>query len=328
MILLVGTADQYLANLACTYSADAVLITESNWNKLASDMPEVGYTGIEEFSDKSLLLNILLLSDKIIYYPDNTTAKFNLSFPLECSRGLLENILLLVNQHVPVTNLKNQLMGTTQINADTTTFLELADQRKTKNPQIWGAGCSFTYGTGVELHQRYINLVGKMSNYDISCLATSGASISWTADQILRSDIKKNDIVIWGLTNKERVTWYHQNTVHNITITAYTHYKWLEQIIPKKLLIDEKNSLYQSMVHIHQVINFCNKIDAKLLLVGLLTQPTEFLYLHNLPNFYQYFNNNGIDNVDFGTDNNHPGPLQHQLYADAIIKQLQQRNWI
>ena len=328
MILLVGTADEYLVNIAKSYSPDAVLITEDNWSKLALSLPTVGYTGIEEFADKSILLNVLFASNEILYFPDDTLTKFDLSFPTENSRGGLENILLTVNQHIPVTNLKSQLLGAEKVNSDLTMFLELADFRKTEKSQLWCAGCSITYGTGVELRQRYINLISETSNNNMSCLAVPGGSISWTADQILRSDIRKNDIVIWGITTKERMAWCHQNKIYNFTATAYNEYKWLEKLIPKKILVNEENALYQSLTHIHQVINFCDKIGAKLLLVGLLTNSTDLLYLHNLPNFYQYYNKDNTDYADRGTDDLHPGPLQHQLYADAIVEQLQNRNWI
>jgi len=327
MILLVGTANEYLVNIAKSYSADAVLITEDNWNKL-SRLPLVGYTGIEEFNDKLLLLNVLLSATEIIYYSNNTLTKFDLSFPTESSRGWLENILLTVNQHIPVTNLKSQLLGTEKVKSDSRMFLELADCRQTEKPQLWGVGCSFTYGTGVESHQRYINLIESAIHKPISCLAAPGGSISWAADQILRSDIRKNDIVIWGVTTKERLTWCYRDTIYNITVNAYTKYKWLEKLVPQKIIVNEENALYQSLIHIHQVINFCDKIGAKLLLVGLLTNSTDLLYLHNLPNFYQYYNKNSNDYIDLGHDNEHPGSLQHQLYADAIIEQLQKRNWI
>lgn len=324
MILLVGTADEYLIQKAKEYSDNPILVTESNWTEVI----DVGYTGIEEFNDKLLLLNVLLSASKILYYPDNTIAKFDLSFPTECARGLLENILLAVDQYVPVTNLKNQLLGTAQVDSDTALFLALADQRKTKNPQLWAVGCSYTYGTGVNPSERYPALISNQLSIPVSNLSLPGTSIQWAADQILRSDIKKGDTIIWGLTNKQRMSWVWQEKILNITIVDYIKYKHLEKIFPKKLLIDEKNSLYQSIIHIHQVINFCNKVDAKLLLVGLLTGPTDLLYLHNLPNFYQYFNKDNFNYVDFGTDNLHPGPLQHQDYARAIYEQLHLRKWI
>ena len=67
MILLVGTADEYLVNIAKSYSPDAVLITEDNWNDLVGCLPTVGYTGIEEFTNTLLLMNILLIADEIIH---------------------------------------------------------------------------------------------------------------------------------------------------------------------------------------------------------------------------------------------------------------------
>ena len=77
MLLLVGTADEYLVNIASTYSTDAVLITENNWNNLAHNLPTVGYTRSEEFTDKIILLNVLLSATEIIYYPSDVINKFD-----------------------------------------------------------------------------------------------------------------------------------------------------------------------------------------------------------------------------------------------------------
>jgi len=85
---------------------------------------------------------------------------------------------------------------------------------------------------------------------------------------------------------------------------------------------------YKSISHIAQVVNFCNKVECKLLLVGMLSSEQNCLYYRNFPNFYQYYNAFNKSFVDLGTDNAHPGPKQHILYADAIYYQLELRNWI
>jgi hypothetical protein len=69
-------------------------------------------------------------------------------------------------------------------------------------------------------------------------------------------------------------------------------------------------------------------VGAKLLLVGILTNlnPNMLRFLKNKKNFcqipYALNANNLLQFADLGSDNSHPGPLQHQLYADTILKHL------
>lgn len=327
MILLVGTADEDLFQKAKGYSADPILVTEENW-QTASTSHDFGYTGIGEFKNHLTFLNLLLCVDSIIYSPINNNKNSNLSFTAETVKEQVEYLLLLANQSVPVTNLISNLSGIDVATKNSKVFLNLADLRKVNDPQLWAVGCSYTYGIGVGSSERFPTLLSNQLNIPISHLSLPGSSISWAADQILRSDIRKNDIIIWGLTAKERLNWVWQEGILNITIQDYNRYKQLEKIIPKKILVNEENAQYQSLTHIHQVINYCEKIQAKLLIVGLLTAPNDLLYLHDLSNFYQYYNKDSFSYIDFGSDNLHPGPLQHQDYANKIIEQLQLRNWI
>lgn len=327
MILLVGTASSYLSQKAAEYSASSVLVTEENWKSAILNY-NVGYTGIEEFTDNLVFLDLLHCVESIIYFPSDDNKPFNLHYPTNTIRGWTEHLLLLASQTTPVSNLTSNLLGNETVAKNNNLFLKLADTRKINSSQLWAVGCSYTYGTGVSISERYPTLISKQLNMPVSHLSLPGTSIEWAADQILRSDIRKGDIVIWGLTAKERKTLIWQGDMLNITIKDYDSRKQLEQVLPKKVLIDEENCQYQSLTHIHQVINYCEKIQANLLLVGLLTSLSDILYLHSLPNFYQCYNRETFFNLDNGDDNLHPGPLQHQQYAREIIKQLQLRNWI
>lgn len=324
MILLVGTADEYLIQKAKEYSDNPVLVTESNW----TEQIDVGYTGLEEFNDKLLLLKLLNRADYILYFPKDNENVINLEDTIKASREYLEYLLLLVKQNNQKINLSTQLIGNDIILQNTDKILNLTACRASSNIQLWTAGCSYTYGMGVNPTESYPVLLSNMLKIPLSNLSQNGSSIPWAADQILRSDIRKGDIVIWGLTAKDRINWGIADLHNSINISSYSLYKNLNTRVPKKLLLDPDNSLYQFLTHIHQVNNFCNKIGAKLLLVGLLTAPDDVLYLHSIPNFYYYYNDITFNLLDFGTDNLHPGPLQHQDYARAIYEQLQLRKWI
>ena len=322
MILFVGASNsQLIVELAKSKDTSAMLITEDN----VSTNVSVGYTGIEEFVDKKIFLNLLLSAEEIFYHPETfDQIKFDFYNPTNSSQGLTENFLLLAKQQdIIVHNLT--FLGQETVISNRKIYLKLSDIRKhAYGPQIWGVGCSCTYGIGVSVDQRYINLLGKRLNMPTNCLALPATSISWAADQILRSDIRKDDIVVWGLTAKYRLPLVVKNKINQLTAQSIDFIDEFDKKYLIQMLSDTANLDYRNFTSIDQVINFCNKIGAKLLLFGLLTDSTVFLYLQHYPNFYQYSN----EPVDLGSDNQHPGPKQHELYADVIIQQLKKRNWI
>ena len=207
------------------------------------------------------------------------------------------------------------------------TILSLSDYRKTEDIQLWGVGCSFTVGIGVDPTKCYINLIAEKLAMPLTKLAAIASSIPWAADQILRSDIRNGDIVIWGLTSSERLTYYDNNYLHNVNYASNLH----NRLVPDSLLVSDQLK-YQALIAIHQVINYCKKINAKLLIGGLLPSQelTEMLennkeYFLAVPHYYKF---NLDQYIDLGTDNVHPGPKQHQLYAENFIEELKLRNFI
>ena len=153
-------------------------------------------------------------------------------------------------------------------------------------------------------------------------------------DQIVRSDILSGDIVILGLTDEVRFPyWTTDNNVWHITPTYQNQahrvsFTNLSTNIINRLITDD-NCFYQSIIRIHQLVNFCNKIDAKLLIIGLLSSPSLATHLNNIDHFIHYTNfKSPMCHIDLGSDNNHPGPLQHQLYADFCQAALKKLNYI
>jgi hypothetical protein len=315
MILFVGVSNSQLVELAKSKDTSAMLITEDN----VSTNVSVGYTGIEEFVDKKIFLNLLLSAEEIFYHPETfDQIKFDFYNPTNSSQGLTENFLLLAKQQdIIVHNLT--FLGQDTAISNRKIYLKLSDIRKhAYGPQIWGVGCSCTYGIGVSVDQRYINLLGKRLNMSTNCLAVPGASIAWAADQILRSDIRAGDIVVWGITSKNRLPLVVKNKINHLNAYSINFIDESNKKCLIRMLSDTANLEYQNLTSIDQVVNFCSKIGARLLLFGLLTDPTDFLYLQHYPNFYQYPN----EYVDLGIDNEHPGPKQHELYAEIVCKLL------
>ena len=202
-------------------------------------------------------------------------------------------------------------------------FLNLADSRKTDSYQLWIAGCSFAYGVGVQRDQRFGQLLAKKLNVPVSFLTCPGSSISWAADQILRSDINKNDVVVWALTGAGRFTFMNdQNILHHVGAANYKNLPIVKHYIDEKLLASN-HMLYESFTHICQVKNYLDKIGAEFILAVMPLNGQEhdlqtIDFTKDIKNSIILFDQNDYSFIDFGTDRMHPGPLHHKWYADQI----------
>lgn len=203
-------------------------------------------------------------------------------------------------------------------------MLALKDSRKSHAQQLWVAGCSITAGVGVEQSQRYGQLLADSLNLPVSFLAQGGSSIAWAADQILRSDIRPGDTVVWGITNVQRYPLFVNGTITQIYTNAYIVDPSLNDIADIDFL-DSEHLVYRAVTEIHKVLNFCNKLGVKLILAELIGEEL-CAYLHNIENFvmlFHQFGSEGADRfLDRGTDQTHPGPKMHQYYHDQILKKL------
>jgi hypothetical protein len=202
-------------------------------------------------------------------------------------------------------------------------MLHLVDQRKTQQKQLWIAGCSVSHGIGVTEQTRYGQLLADQLNLPASFLTYGSSSIVWAADQILRSDIRSEDIVVWGLTSWSRTPFFNNNVLHQVTATSLEKYSEHRKLVNPDALSSD-HLFYQSLTSIFQVINFCQKINATLVIASLVDDCIcEFL--KDQPSFIMLFKLWGRDQlyIDLGYDGMHPGVITHQFYHNQIYQKLQ-----
>jgi hypothetical protein len=333
--LYIGDNNIELAEKAISADPRAFLIDRSNYKEFLNN-PHKGditvYTSLADLpklnEDTVAVYSIFDSADNIYYYPpENWSDNKNIDFA-DSIHFYTEYILCEFQKQ------KNNVHGLGLTDYSTELYTKLVDQRKTDSKQLWLAGCSVTHGVGVLENQRYGQLLADSLKMPVSFLTAGGSSISWAVDQIVRSDIRAGDIVILGATEEVRfpywttdnkvwhITTHHQKQSHRLSSTNLT-----TNVIDR--LITDDNCFYQSIIRLHQLVNFCNKIDAKLLIIGLLSSQSLALHLHNINSFINYKNFNLSNSyVDLGSDNMHPGPLQHQLYADFCQSALKKLNYI
>lgn len=319
--LFVGDVCETLGQQALQFDANAFLIDHSNYkNFLVSDISTdtTVYTSLGDLpKNLEIFYLIAMTATEIVYSPPQKWADgltIDPASPTECVQGLTESMLLLISNRRTVHNLNLCYLNPT-VNP-------LVEQRKISEAQLWIAGCSISHGVGVDSSQRYGQLLSQKLRLPCSFLTMPGSSISWAADQILRSDILPGDIVVWGITNSERTTLFDHNKMTCVNVGSYTREPGLDKVLPAEELLNE-TTFYSHLYSIEQVINFCEKLQATLLLLGLLVSDNMLRYLKAKDNYFHYdYDIEFRDNIkyikfsDLGTDNQHPGPQQHQLYAD------------
>ena len=306
-----GDVSEYLAIAAHSDDPNAKLITDSNCNDLIAG---TYYTSIADIGGLNNLSTVLTLADQVIYAPPPNNRWSN-SKMQQWSEDYLEVFSLR-------TKVKNFSISEPDNKSN---MLALVDSRKTTDPQLWIAGCSISHGVGVDSDQKYGQLLADKLNLSASFLTYPASSVSWSADQILRSDLHASDTVVWGLTSSPRVSYWNNDLTH-ITPASYTTNPKLNREFSFDYFTSE-DLVYREVLAVHQVINFCEKVGARLLLVSLLNDSL-IKYIKDLPNFLMLYKLWGRDKdtiyIDVGSDQEHPGPETHSFYANEIYNFLNQ----
>ena len=301
----------YISDKKHKWNSDIPMIHSNNFeeiikSELARDyrtsLSDIGLQNLEKiipFAEKIELINIV----------EHHFDAFNeLESELKYSTGRLFNELLKVRDKV------NNIDILDKIN-----FKTLNIKRHTPAPTIWTSGCSVTYGAGVSEEQTYSSLLAEKLDMPLINLARSGQSIFWAVDTLMRADIRAGDIVILGVTNIAR---YEYVDDWELDSHPCNNPKFLKHVDLE--YFDSSTHILKSSRHILHLINFCNKIGAKVIIVNLLDPTWIPIIFNGNPNFIDliYKVDNLIKFIDLGTDGDHPGPKQHQLYADKIFEHL------
>ena len=313
--IFIGDNDINLSIVAKTADPNAQLIQQ-----VQTLMPGTYYTSLSDLHTVENLIKILDQADSIVYNPPKIWSDLKNGFSHQ--QCWIEFYCMYFND-------KKTVIGLDNIETPhKVKMLELVDERKTSAKQLWVAGCSISHGIGVDKSDRYGEILSKKLNLSVSFLTQSGASIGWAVDQLLRSDIKPNDIIVLGITSTNRFTFMdNDGDISHVNTRYYEVYPEFNKVISLDILSYETNNNFSALKDIHKLINFCFKTNVKLVLAGLLIDYKTIKYFYDLPNYTQCYGVKGLNlnNIflDLGTDNRHPGPKSHQYYAECIYKKLQ-----
>lgn len=314
MILYLGSGTEKFAKFVTDQHPNAVLCTNENMDDVINN--EFLYTSLFDI-DRKNISKLCFAAEKVYLHTEDWTY----SDPIRKETIDFYN-LFFNDSESPLTDA-------------ITHACNLIDQRKTDDKQIWAMGCSYTSSVGVEDHERWATKLSEKMKQPVTILAAPGASITWAADQLLRSDIRSGDKVFWLLTTIHRIDYFSEldrdvkiypairDHEHNLNDRLGEH----EYSLLMKL-ITHKWHCYLSMKSIFQVINYCKKMGVELyigqgllndyktdeVLIKTLRKHCNFVLPWSMELYYNNFK------LDLGTDNCHPGPKTHEKIAGDFYK--------
>lgn len=320
--LLVGDVSEYLSQHARSISKHAELITQSNFNKIAKSTSGVFYTSLGDFTNVEKFTQTLLAADRVIYYPPKKWSDHGVKFK-NCGWSMESE----TQEHLyQLSWIKKIQIENLNIDFKNPNFEKqiTIHPRSSNDPQIWSFGCSITAGNGVLSNQVYTEVLAKKLDLDITRVACEGASISWAVDQLLMSDIQKNDIVVLGVTSLNRLCYIlHSGRFYHVLPRFYENYPLVHKIVDIDDLVSP-NTLYQSYSKLAMAQNFCRKLHAHLVMLEVLPNSLDSTILTKYPDIIR----SPKTYIDKGSDYSHPGPKQHSWFSEQIYQRIIDNNWV
>jgi hypothetical protein len=258
----------------------------------------VFYTSLPDFGERiDMLMEICLQFDEIIYRPPAVWTK-------DSVRYVTEEFVEFIKLYIKIDFAKPII-------------------RKTKEPQMWVSGCSWSDAFGVSDDKRWATLLANKLNMPYTVLAESGSGNTHQTRKLLSADIRENDVVIFQVTTPHRETIIHSKYGQlHVNAMQYDYVPDLHKTYSPDRLV-EMTLLFNQMRDIQNVVNFLQKTKARFMFwaPGSVLPMEAALESFMLSKDYFYLYPGGSI-VDFGTDGVHPGPETHKKYADFVFEKL------
>lgn len=219
------------------------------------------------------------------------------------------NFLSFVNTRVQVKNFP-----------DINNVLSFAEHPDTKSslgePTLWIYGCSHSHGTGLkDSSETYGSLLAKELNLPLKLITKPGSSTHWSLRQLINSNLKKDDIVIWQITSPYRLSFFNGKHVQEIVLANSNN----------RTLIDtytDEQCFFLQLSYLNIGIQYLKSIGVKFVVVNVDSRDKFNFSYSQYPEYYCATN----FAVDLGSDNLHFGPLSHKNLAKALLTRVQSLN--
>jgi hypothetical protein len=316
--LFVGSNDRYLSECAIKFDKNSWLVDSRNFSKfLDISQDTVAYTSMADLpkitQKRNVFFDVLDHAGTIFYCPPQQWPDHCDDFSAWSEQTMTEYLLSTINKQ------KGNVKGLVLPSWTTNPYLQLFDVRRTQSPQLWVSGCSISHGVGVNPNEKFGAILSNKLQLPVSFLTTSGTSIPWAADQLLRSDIKAGDFVVWGITSEYRSMLFDRTLLHK-NLHSFSGSE------SRNIGSNLQDLVFKAVMSIHQVVNFCRSVNATLIMLPVLSTEQLGVLMHDCPDWHCMTYQAAF--LDVGRDNVHPGPLQHARWAEfcyAVIQKTTDR---
>jgi hypothetical protein len=199
----------------------------------------------------------------------------------------------------------------------------------TKNSAIF-LGCSHTAGFGLpDISQSFTHLVSKNFNKSLINLGAEGLGNFKSFEKINQIDFFKNQIVVLQLTDIARMQMFFDDSHASMVYSQL--YKIKDPAYIK--VFNDKQLLHMMLDRLDLVVKYSRSLKLHLVIFNLGGNPnfnhdTEHNFLRQTTEYYlqdypEYIPAVLEKNIDRGTDGCHFGPKSQALWANLIIKKIE-----
>lgn len=184
-------------------------------------------------------------------------------------------------------------------------------------PALWVFGCSHSHGVGLlPDEKRFGEIVAASLNLPLVLISNPGSSLSWSLRNLMASNIKSNDVVIWQLTTPHRISQYNGINTKEILLARSDNRCLLE-------VFDDNQVFFNHINLLNFGVRYLRSTGVKFIISSILPELGKFFYdyLVEYSKYPEYCYTPGCQ-IDFGTDQIHAGPLSHNAIAQRLLDHI------
>jgi hypothetical protein len=185
------------------------------------------------------------------------------------------------------------------------------------NPVLWVFGCSHSYGVGLRPNEKtFGKIAAELLNLPLISISKPGSSLNWSTINLMSADIRPGDTVIWQITSPDRIPQFNGHTVKEV-ILARTDNRYLLEVF-------DANQVFFNQINLLNFgVKYLRSHNIKFVMISISPKVEKhYEYITEYVKYPEYCYTPECG-LDFGTDQQHLGPLSHQAIAQHILNHVQ-----
>lgn len=209
---------------------------------------------------------------------------------------------------------RHKVEPTELLDLEISSFADHEDiKKRTSNKLLWVYGCSHSYGTGLnDSTETYGSCLSKELNLPLNLIAKPGSSTHWSLRQLINSDLKKDDYVVWQITSPYRLSYFNGKHVQEIALSNCNSRSIIDSYT-------DEQCFFLQLSYLNIGVQYLNSIGVKFTILSVDNREMNLNFEYSkYPEYYCATN----FVVDYGSDNLHFGPLSHKKLAIDLANHI------